>query len=283
MSIGLSTYSFFWQWHETADRPATLTEMVAKTAGWGVDLLQICDYPLLETSSDAELDTLLATGDAYGVRFELGTRGLGRKHLTTYLRLAQRLRAPLVRSMIRAEEADDAVDLVRAVIRDYEAAGVTLALETYEQVPTRRLLDVVEAVDSPHLGVCLDPGNSVAALETPRSTIDLVADRVVNLHVKDFRFTRQGGWVGFTYAGAPLGEGLLDYDHMVQAARIHERGISQIIEHWLVWQGDSATTCRLEDEWTQHNLAWLRRREPTTDHPHLPDLPDLPDRQPTPA
>ena len=60
-----------------------------------------------------------------------------------------------------------------------------------------------------------------------------------NLHVKDFAFTRQDGWVGFTYAGAPLGEGLLDYDHMRRAVRPDERGINQIIEHWLPWQGDA--------------------------------------------
>ena len=40
----------------------------------------------------------------------------------------------------------------------------------------------------------------------------------------------------------------------------HERGINQIVEHWLVWQGDSETTCRLEDDWTLHNLAYLRRK-----------------------
>jgi len=43
--------------------------------------------------------------------------------------------------------------------------------------------------------------------------------------------------------------------------RPDERGINQIIEHWLVWQGDSATTCALEDEWTLHNLDVLRALE----------------------
>ena len=35
------------------------------------------------------------------------------------------------------------------------------------------------------------------------------ADVVVNLHVKDFRFSRRDGWVGFTFAGAPLGCAIL--------------------------------------------------------------------------
>jgi hypothetical protein len=34
------------------------------------------------------------------------------------------------------------------------------------------------------------------------------------MDIKDFAFTRQAGWVGFTLAGCPLGEGLLDYDEM---------------------------------------------------------------------
>ena len=97
-------------------------------------------------------------------------------------------------------------------------------------------------VDSPALGICLDPGNCVAALEPPTSTIERTAPYVRNLHVKDFAFSRRDGWVGFTFAGCPLGEGLLDYDFMIDTVRPDERGINQIIEHWLPWQGDSATT-----------------------------------------
>ena len=48
MTIGLSTYSFFWQWHETAPRPISLVEMIDKTADWDVQVLQICDYPAID-------------------------------------------------------------------------------------------------------------------------------------------------------------------------------------------------------------------------------------------
>ena len=79
-----------------------------------------------------------------------------------------------------------------------------------------------------------------------------------NIHVKDFAFSRRDGWVGFTLAGCPLGEGLLDYQHLVTTTRARERGLSQIIEHWLPWQGDSASTIRTENEWNLHNLTYLR-------------------------
>jgi sugar phosphate isomerase/epimerase len=256
----LSTYSFFWQWHETAPRPLSLAEIVAKSASWGVDLLQLCDYPALDRYDAAQAADLADTGRDLGVAYELGTRGLDTAHLLHYLELADRLAVTLVRSMVRSEEITDAPELLAKVVPAYEEAGVTLALETYEQIPTRTLVDLVTETGSTHLGVVLDPGNSVAALETPRSTIDLTASLTRNLHVKDFAFRRQAGWVGFTYAGARLGEGLLDYDYLVEQVRPYQRGINQIIEHWLVWQGDSETTCRLEDDWTLHNLDYLRRK-----------------------
>ena len=259
-SIGLSTYSFFWQWHETAPRPLTLAEIVAKTASWDVDLLQLCDYPALDRYDAAQAADLAAAGRDHGVAYELGTRGLDTAHLLHYLDLAGHLDVTLVRSMVRREEITDAPELLAKVVPAYADAGVTLALETYEQIPTRTLVDLVSSADSPHLGIVLDPGNSVAALETPRSTIDLTSALTRNLHVKDFAFSRQAGWVGFTYAGARLGEGLLDYDYLVEQVRPHERGINQIVEHWLIWQGDAASTCRLEDDWTLHNLAYLRRK-----------------------
>lgn len=265
-AIGLSTYSFFWQWHETAPRPLTLPGIVAKTASWGVDLLQLCDYPALDGYDAAQAADLGAVGRDLGVAYELGTRGLDTAHLLHYLELAGRLDVTLVRSMVKREEVDDAPELLAKVVPAYADAGVTLALETYEQIPTPTLVDLVAAEGSAYLGIVLDPGNSVAALETPRSTIDLTAPLVRNLHVKDFAFSRQAGWVGFTYAGARLGEGLLDYDYLVEQVRPYERGINQIIEHWLVWQGDSETTCRIEDDWTLHNLAYLRQKAAHTHH-----------------
>ncbi|HSU45866.1 MAG TPA: sugar phosphate isomerase/epimerase, partial [Arthrobacter sp.] len=90
--------------------------------------------------------------------------------------------------------------------------------------------------------------------------VDAVAPYVVNMHIKDFAFSRRDGWVGFTFSGTPLGEGLLDYDHMVQAIRPQTRDINQIVEHWLPWQGSEEETLRLEDQWTRQSLEFLRSK-----------------------
>ncbi len=265
MSIGLGTYAFFWQWHPSAAEPLDLEAMLERTAASGVDRFQICDYPEIESWDDVRLDAVRRTAEDLGIQLELGTRGISGPHLDRYLHLAQRLDVTLVRSMLNAGDhrpsRDEAIRLLERALPGYESAGVVLALETYEQVPVTTLVDVVEAVASPALGICLDPANCVAALELPMETVRRTAAHVKNLHVKDFHFTRQDGWVGFSLVGCPLGEGLLPYAEMIALLDPDARGISRIVEHWLPWQGDSATTVALEQRWTEHNLSYLRSTE----------------------
>ena len=152
----------------------------------------------------------------------------------------------------------DAPAMLAPTVDAYAASGITLALETYEQVATADLVGVVEAVGSDALGICLDPANVVARLEQPTDCIALAAPHVKSVHVKDFAFARQDGWVGFTYSGARMGSGLHDYAHLLDVVRPRERGINEIVEHWLPWQGDATTTIRTERDWTRATLEHLR-------------------------
>lgn len=262
--IGLSSYAFFWQLSDKVSKPLTIHQALERTAAMGVDLFQICDYAPLEGMTDAELKEVRATADSQGICLELGTKGIRPEHLRKFLRIAGILRAPLLRTMFNVPghtpTAEEAVAIFKDVLPEFEAAGVKIAVETYEQVPTARILEVIRRVDSPHLGICSDPANTVAALEMPREVIDAVAPYVLNMHIKDFAFSRKEGWVGFTYSGAPLGEGLLDYDHMARKIQPQQRSINQIVEHWLPWQDTEDETIRLENQWTQQSIDFLRSK-----------------------
>lgn len=264
-TIGLSTYAFFWQLSDRLSEPMSIHLAIQRTAELGVDLFQICDYAPLETMSDADLASIAKTARDAGVKLEVGTKGIRPEQLERFLHIAGVMEAPLLRTMFNSPDHSPSIDeverLLGEALPDFERAGVRIAIETYEQVATPDLMRVVDAIDSPFLGVCSDPANTVAALENPREVIERVAPRVINMHVKDFAFTRSDGWVGFTLAGAPLGTGLLDYDHMVRTIRPHERDIHQIIEHWLPWHGDEASTIRLEREWTANSIDFLRRKQ----------------------
>lgn len=262
--IGLSSYAFFWQLSDKVSQPLSIHQALERTAALGVELFQICDYAPLEAMPDSELEAVRATADRLGISLELGTKGIRPEHLRKFLHIAGILGSPLLRTMFNVPghtpTAEEAVAIFKEVLPEFEAAGVKIAVETYEQVPTNRILDVIRGVGSPYLGICADPANTVAALEMPREVIDAVAPYVLNMHVKDFAFSRKDGWVGFTYAGAPLGEGLLDYDYMVSKFVPHQRNINQIVEHWLPWQDSEADTIRLENQWTQQSIEFLRSK-----------------------
>jgi sugar phosphate isomerase/epimerase len=267
MAIGLSTYSFFWRGSSRVPQPMDLPAMLEHTAALSATVFQICDYAGLEALPREALVALKAQADSLGITLELGTRGLQPEHLRQYLEYARILDSRVLRSMFNSANhkpsLDEAVGLLGEVLPAFIEQDVKLALETYEQVPSQTLLDAVQRIDSPWLGICLDPGNCVAALEHPQAVIDRCAPVTLNLHVKDFTFSRRDGWVGFTFAGCPLGEGLLDYDYLRAAVQPERRGINQIIEHWLPWQADADTTCALEDQWTRHNFDYLNAKAAT--------------------
>ena len=263
--IGLSTYAYFWRGSDLVPEPLTLEDMLRDTAAQGVRLFQICDHAPLADRTDDELAALRSLADELGLTLELGTRGTQPAVLRTWLRLAVALRASLVRSMWTAgDDRPDAVETerrLREVMPEYEEAGVTLALETYEQVGSAELVDVVSRVDSPRLGIVLDPANTVANLEHPADVTARCLPYVANWHVKDFAFSRKDGWVGFALTSTPLGEGRLDYDGIRAALDERDGGatsVNQVVEHWLPWQGDPETTIRVEREWTRTTLEYLR-------------------------
>ncbi|TWP53611.1 sugar phosphate isomerase/epimerase [Lentzea tibetensis] len=263
MTIGLSTYAFFWQLSDRVEKPLTLFDVLDRTADADVSLLQICDYQAIESMLPGELRDLRAAADQAGIELELGTRGLAPEHLRRYLDIAEILGATTLRSMVNSTPAE-AEECIRLVLPRLVDQGVTLALETYEKVPTGVLVELVERIGHPRIGhprigICLDPANVVAALEHPRTVIDQTAAHVVNVHVKDFTFAREDGWVGFKLIGCPLGEGLLDHAHLVDV--VDTRRINQVIEHWLPWQGSPDYTCLLEEQWTAHNLDYLRSKQ----------------------
>lgn len=263
--IGLGTYAFFWAHSDRVPAPLSLIGAFEATRELDVALFQICDHAPLLGMSEREIADAARAARGLGLSIELGTKGVEPSHLERFLALADAFDARLVRSMVVGPDSrltlDEAGALLRGILPAFESAGVTLALETYEQVATTDLVRLVREVDSPNLGICLDPANVVARLESPRGCVEQTAEIVVNVHAKDFAFARQPGWVGFTYSGARMGEGLHDYAHLLDTVRPRARGVNEIVEHWLPWQGDPETTVRTERDWTRAALNHLRSFE----------------------
>ena len=264
MVFGLGTYAFYWQGSDAVEVPLSVEAMVERTHDLGCEVFQICDYPAIFSMSGSRLSALANRANELGVKLELGIRGVGADQLLEALRIAQLLGATTVRTLLFNREEVKTMEQAErdllSSISEYEASGIVVALETYERSPSSELVSMVERIQNEFLGICLDPANTVAALENPRDVIARCSPYVRNIHLKDFQFTRNDGWVGFQLTGACLGEGLLDVEGVLACAQTTHGPASIIVEHWLPWQENSHVTVEMERRWTQVAVDYLKER-----------------------
>lgn len=267
MKIGIGTYAYRWgigRGPLVPAQPLTPADILDKARQHEVDLVQFADNLPLDRYSEAELAALSRRARDLGIELELGAEGLDAKVLGAYLGIAAALDARLVRIAPSAADAargnDEIATEIATVIPAFRDRGVTIAVENHFHVPSPRLVDLIRRVDSPQFGVCLDVANSIACREWPRETIDLLAPYAVNLHLKDYRLMLDPNGVGLSFTGTPLGQGLTDIDHVLDALAAVGKDVNIILEHWLPLLADTDQTLRREDEWLASSIAAIRDR-----------------------
>jgi sugar phosphate isomerase/epimerase len=94
---------------------------------------------------------------------------------------------------------------------------VILAVENHKDYRADELAEVLTAISSEYLGVCLDTGNNIALLETPMATVEALAKWTRTVHLKDMGVEESPD--GFLLSEVPLGEGRLDLAKIVATVR----------------------------------------------------------------
>ena len=97
------------------------------------------------------------------------------------------------------------VDILREALPVAREAGVRLALENHCDSFSREVLWVIDQVDHPLMGACLDTVNAWHVSEDPRRAAENLAPRAFTCHFRDdaVRFRRDG----FRVFGTACGEG----------------------------------------------------------------------------
>ena len=106
----------------------------------------------------------------------------------------------------------------REIAQYAEKVGVYLAIENHQDgmldqirsqdVSGHEVAELLDRVNSPYVGCCIDAGNGLAFLEDPVAITELLAPRTITMHVKDFRLKRT--FRGAAIAGCLLGKGAVD-------------------------------------------------------------------------
>jgi sugar phosphate isomerase/epimerase len=151
----------------------------------------------------------------------------GIKRFEAELRFAREAGAAVVRTVClngRRYETFDSAEAFRAFARQaWESlklaepvarrVGMRLAVENHKDWRTDELLGMLKRLDSGHVGVCLDTGNSIALLEDPLEVVRAYAPWTFTTHFKDMGLAEYEA--GFLLAEVPLGQGALDLKEML--------------------------------------------------------------------
>ena len=265
MRLGVGSYTFTWAvgvpGHEP-DAPLTATALLLKAKKLTVGVVQFADNLPLDALPPEELREIVNRSQEMGIAIEVGTRGIQPDHLRSYLHVAQRAQSQIVRVVIdtahHQPDENEAVDLIRKVMPDYERAGVCLAIENHDRFQAKTLARIVERVSSSSVGVCLDTVNSFGALEGPEVVVDTLAPLVTNLHIKDFAIRRANHQMGFAIEGTPAGKGRLDIPWLLDIVRNNGRDANAILELWTPPEDELDATIAKEDAWARSSVDYLR-------------------------
>ncbi|HYD82670.1 MAG TPA: sugar phosphate isomerase/epimerase family protein, partial [Opitutus sp.] len=243
-------------------RRISATDLLAKAAELNVHVVQIADNLPLHHLDDGELAALAQRATTMGIELELGTAGIDADNLRRYLAIAQRLNARVLRTVIDA--GDERPSPAQVVARlaplalEFERAGVTLAIENHDRFKATTLRDIVERIDSAHIGICLDTSNSLGCMEGPEHVVETLGRYVVNLHIKDVRVFRPPHHKGFVVEGRPAGQGQLDIPALLARLRAFGVDPNAIVELWPPPERDVADAVAKEEQWTRESVDYLR-------------------------
>ncbi len=265
MKLGLSTYAYAWAIGVTGyppSKPMDISMFLDRTNRLGVKVVQIADNLPLHPLTDTELNHVRNQATQHGIQIEVGTRGIRSEHLLRYLELARFFKSSILRVVVDTADhhptPEEIIATLHSLMPEFAAAGVTLAIENHDRFKVNTLVQIIEAVNSPQLGICLDTVNSFGAGEGPDIVVNALGPYVVNLHVKDYVIKRHHHMLGFEVVGTPAGQGQLNIPRLIETLDRNSHDFNAILELWPPLEPDLESTIRKENEWVETSIHYLR-------------------------
>jgi sugar phosphate isomerase/epimerase len=287
MLLGLHTYSLYlhgigqaWAGFKLPwPRQMSTFELFDQTVRWGLDGLHL-DDGVLENLEESYLMEVRAAAEEKGLYLEynfsmdLGGQGIGIQHdLAEAIATAQALGADIVKVSMdlirpRPVAASRFHPDVRAQIKSVasrikqmalaaEAAGVKIAVENHCDTFSEEILWLLDQVDNPLVGACIDTVNALMVMEDPMQAIENLAPRAFTNHFRDDRIEFQRH--GFKLTGTAIGDGDIDikraYEIIKTKSCMNRINIETETD---IPVDDMETALKMEKETVEHSIQYCR-------------------------
>jgi sugar phosphate isomerase/epimerase len=223
VKLGLDSYSYhyaagLWEYLPRENAPMSALHFLRKAAELGLEGVHLCDPRHLESLEYGYITGLREQAEALGLYLELGTDSTNPDHLQNLVRAAHVLGSPLVRTSLgkpRPRGTQAMRELLAATAADIaqvlpvcERYGIHLLIENHRELTARDLVQLLEMVGTPWVGVCFDTADPLALLEDPQEAAETLGQAIKSVHLKDYQVAATSE--GFALVGCALGEGVVD-------------------------------------------------------------------------
>lgn len=265
MKLGISSYTYTWAFGVPGSLPSkqmSATDLIDKAFAFDLKVVQIADNLPLENMTETELENLCKYAVEKGVSIEMGGRGLTPEHTMKCLMVAEMLHSPILRMVIDKADYEpnirSIIQSIRELLPEFESRKIRLALENHDQFKASEFAQIIQAINSEWLGICLDSVNSMGAGEGFETVAEILIPYTINLHIKDFSIRRISHKMGLIIEGTPAGSGKLNIEDLI--VKLNRIGQCQtaILELWTPSETDLAQTIMKENEWANQSVKYLK-------------------------
>jgi len=223
MKLGLDSYSYHLAFGAhpdfTPNRKMNLFQFIDRVKQLGLDGFQI-DPMHLKSRDPGYLKEIRQYTRQQGLFLEYGTIGVASDDLVRELDRARQLGSGILRTFLGFNRYDRDVDIrfeITTAIQQLNKVkdvagelGIKIAIENHGDVTTDELIEIVEHISHPNIGICFDLGNPLVTLEEPVQAAGKAAPYIFSTHFKDYAIQLTN--YGFKVAGVALGDGNIDLE-----------------------------------------------------------------------
>jgi len=269
MLLGLDSYSYHLAFGRHEDfrptKPINIFDFINKVSDLRLAGLQI--DPMHLTSNDTIfLQKIRQKADSKNLFIEYGVASVHRDVIEEGVRICNILDSPILRTFIGYDRYSSAIDLrdkidlavkeIRASLKILEKGNVKLAIENHGDVNSFELVKIIEEINHPNVGICLDVGNSLCTLENPLEALERMAPFAVTTHFKDYTVKMTN--YGCKIVGVELGQGVLPLEIMLDIIE-QESGLDRLIlEIPIEAEKDEQETLRKEERAVANSVVYCR-------------------------
>ena len=264
MKIGIGSYVYRWAigyGDFVLRNPMTPFELLEKAVELDVRVLQLCENISLQRYNSKSLRQLRRRAEERGIALEVGIQEVDFSVLKTYLTTAILLGSNLMRIALNTPSKhptlNESVDIINKLLPILKAESMTLALENHFHLSSMEMVKLVNIIDNPLVGICLDTANSIGLLEKPLDTVRSLAPYAVSVHLKDYKIVQCS--VGYRIVGTPLGAGFLDIESVIGLLNRSPHNPNIILEQWMDRLKSEEETLQMEEDWVRRSVKHIKK------------------------